>query len=220
LGLNKLNLNPEISDSLLFIFIYSNLEEDKAQIFSDNKGKSGIYCFINKINGSLYVGSAVDLRKRLRDYLSKSNLKCQILRSRSIIYRSLLKNGYENFILEILEYCEAEQCVEREDYYRKLLKPDYNICKKAGPSFGGGESEATRAIKSAPKSVLCMQHKKNAIFAQPNRQIIEVFDIETNTTTSYDSINAAAKGLGCCRGPIQYQLKALNPKPYKGRYVF
>ena len=29
------------------------------------KGKSGIYCFLNKINGNCYIGSSVDLRRRI-----------------------------------------------------------------------------------------------------------------------------------------------------------
>jgi hypothetical protein len=38
-------------------------------------------------------------------------------RSNSHIYRAILKNGYSNFELTILEYCEPEQCFEREDFY-------------------------------------------------------------------------------------------------------
>lgn len=44
-----------------------------------------------------------------------------------MIYRALLKNGYSNFQLEILEYCEPNLVLEREQYYLNLLNPDYNI---------------------------------------------------------------------------------------------
>ena len=39
------------------------------------------------------------------------------------MYRALLKYGYTNFSIEILEYCDPENCVQRENYYLNLLKP-------------------------------------------------------------------------------------------------
>lgn len=44
---------------------YSNAEEMKTEALKNNKGKSGIYRWINIINGNTYVGSAVNLKKRL-----------------------------------------------------------------------------------------------------------------------------------------------------------
>jgi group I intron endonuclease len=52
------------------------------------------------------------------------------------ICKVLLKHDLDNFSLSILEYCEPGQCLEREDYYIKLLKPEYNILQKAGSSLG------------------------------------------------------------------------------------
>lgn len=131
------------------IKIYTDLLKEKSDILAQNKGKAGIYRFINKINGSSYIGSAVDLRIRLKDYFTVSYLRHETLKQSSIIYRSLLKNGYENFSLEILEYCDPNKCIEREDYYFKFLNPDYNICKKAGSSLGRVDYEETKLKKSA-----------------------------------------------------------------------
>lgn len=44
--------------------------EDRKTIFRDNKGKSGIYRFVNLRNGKTYIGSSVDLTRRFRDYFS------------------------------------------------------------------------------------------------------------------------------------------------------
>lgn len=41
-----------------------------------------------------------------------------------------------NFSLEIVEYCEPEQCLEREDFSITYFKPEYNILLKAGSSKG------------------------------------------------------------------------------------
>jgi group I intron endonuclease len=90
------------------------------------------------------VGSAVDLSRRLRDYFSRKFLEKEILKNSSIIYRALLKYGYESFSLEILEYCDKVSVINKEQYYIDLLKPEYNLCLKAGSSLGRVTREETR----------------------------------------------------------------------------
>jgi group I intron endonuclease len=68
------------------------------------------------------------------------------------ICKALLKYGYSNFSLEILEYCDKEKCLEREDYYQTKLNPEYNIAKKAGAPFAGRKhSDETKQIMSDAK---------------------------------------------------------------------
>jgi len=50
------------------------------------------------------------------------------------IARALVKYGYSGFKLEILEYCEPELAIVKEQYYIDLIKPEYNILKTAGSS--------------------------------------------------------------------------------------
>lgn len=125
--------------------VYHNLPLKKKAIFRDTKGKSGIYRWNNLITGMSYVGSAVDLSRRLRDYFSLKFLEKEILKNNSIIYRALLKYGYENFSLEIIEYCDKISVINKEQYYIDLLKPEYNLCFKAGSSLGRVTREETRA---------------------------------------------------------------------------
>ena len=81
------------------------------------------------------------------------------LKNNSIIYRALLKNGYSNFRLEILEYHpllfpyprgimgkwkEKDIIIERENYYFDVLKPTYNICLVAGSSLGRVTKDSSR----------------------------------------------------------------------------
>ena len=54
----------------------------------------------------------------------------------SYIYNALLKEGYSGFRLDILEYCDKEKVIEREQYYIDLMKPEYNILRVAGSSLG------------------------------------------------------------------------------------
>lgn len=62
-----------------------------------------------------------------------------------VICRALLKYGYSKFSLEILEYCDPENCVEREQYYLDLFPSNYNSLSKAGSSLGFKHSEDTLA---------------------------------------------------------------------------
>lgn len=41
----------------------------------------------------------------------------------SAIYRALLKYGNSGFRFDILEYCDPNVLIEREQYYLYLLKP-------------------------------------------------------------------------------------------------
>ena len=61
------------------------------------------------------------------------------------MFFSLIHTEYfDNFKLEILEYCEkGANPVNREQYYLDLLKPEYNILNQAGSLLGFKHSEET-----------------------------------------------------------------------------
>ncbi len=50
-----------------------------------------------------------------------------LAKSNSSIDRALLKYGFSNFRLEILEYCELKDVLKREQHYLDISKPQYNI---------------------------------------------------------------------------------------------
>jgi NUMOD1 domain len=51
-------------------------------------------------------------------------------------------------------------------------------------------------------------------------QQIEVFDKNTNSRITYDSIAEAARALNIKKGVIDMFLVRNQVKPYKGRYIF
>ena len=67
------------------------------------------------------------------------------------IDRALLKHGYSNFTLEIIEYCEPSDVIDREQFYLDLLCPEYNVLKTAGSSWGFKHSEETKQKMSEAK---------------------------------------------------------------------
>lgn len=64
-----------------------------------------------------------------------------------VISKALLRYKYSKFRLEILEYCIAEKCREREQHYLNLLKPEYNILKVAGSLLGFKHPETSKIFK-------------------------------------------------------------------------
>ena len=114
------------------IIVYSNADEDKLSIFADNRNKSGIYRWINKKNDNTYIGSSVNIRVRMYTYFSLRSLA----KSNRPIDRAILKYGFFNFRLEILEYGDKNNILTREQYYMNIFKPQYNIAEIAGSTLG------------------------------------------------------------------------------------
>jgi hypothetical protein len=106
------------------VAIYSDVELQKASILAENKGRSGIYLWINKVNGKCYVGSSVDLGTRFINYFNRSYLMDLV--DVMLIYKALLAHGFYNFTLEILEICAPDKNIRREQYYLDKFKPEYN----------------------------------------------------------------------------------------------
>jgi len=79
------------------------------------KIKINLVFIVELTTGHFYLGSSIDLGRRFSHYFSRGFLKNS--KHKSIIYNSLLKNGYSNFSLEIIEYCDKESCIERENFF-------------------------------------------------------------------------------------------------------
>ena len=147
--LDKLRINSIACKS------YLNADTQKESIMKDNRRKSGIYKWTNKLNGKVYIGSSVNLSKRLSNYYNYNNLiKFQ---QNMLIHKALLKNGYSNFSLDILEYCEPSDVIEREQYYIYKLNPEYNLHRTAGSPFGYKHTEDTLA--KFKNRVMTAKHK-------------------------------------------------------------
>lgn len=106
---------------------YTNIEADKDRLLKENYDKAGIYMITNKVTKKKYIGYSIELRGRFFSYFSKRFLEAN--KGSSLIYRSLLKFGFENFSLTILEYCSIEDLQIRKQYFIDVFKPSLNIRK-------------------------------------------------------------------------------------------
>jgi group I intron endonuclease len=109
---------------------------------------SGIYEIVNLRNGKRYVGSAVHIKQRWREHrkgLRRGDHANIHLR------RAWAKDGEADFAFRVIELCEPERLIEREQAHMDA-GCDYNICPTAGSTLGRLHSEETRR-KIAAKAV-------------------------------------------------------------------
>jgi len=154
--------------SVIPVVCYKNADALKKEVVRDNRRKSGVYRWINNINGKEYVGSSTDLLSRFYSYYSLKYLEQQ---STSLICKALLKYGHSAFTLEILEYCRADELVVREQFYLDLLDPEYNILKHAYSLLGFKHSEENLAKFKLKK--ISLEHKNILSLVHSNKEVSE-----------------------------------------------
>jgi group I intron endonuclease len=145
-GLPKFNLNPVVS--------FNNSEEQKETILKTCKGKSFVYRWVNKTNGKDYLGSTSNAKSRLSSYYDLKTLSIINMP----IYKAILKYGHSNFIFEIVEFCEPEDAVQREQHYLDLFDFDYNVLENANSLLGFKHSADTLAQMKGRQNALGFNH--------------------------------------------------------------
>jgi group I intron endonuclease len=103
--------------------------------------RSGIYEIVNTVNGNRYVGSARCFRTRWNGH--RAALKKGAHHSR-YLQAAWTKYGAHVFVFQIIEFCEPEQLIPREQAEIDATCPAYNICRKAGSTLGRLHSAETR----------------------------------------------------------------------------
>lgn len=222
------------------IFVYDNADLLKLQCITDNKGKSGVYRWTNKVNGKVYIDSSVDLGKRLGKYYNLSYISSNNM----LISKALIKYGYGSFSLDILEYSSRSNVLLREQYYLDLLKPEYNILNIAGSILGYIHTENTLAkmresrlnwteeqktkiinhlkIHNASSDQVDKSRQRLIEYNKSKGVQVEIIDTRTNEISSYTSFREAANAIGCVHRTIllaERRQKEGSSKLIKNRYL-
>ena len=121
---------------------------------------SGIYTITNKDNLKIYVGSAVSLYARSIHHI---NALKRGTHGSHHLQRAFNLYGADCFHFTVLEYCEKDKLIEREQFYIDTLHPEYNISPTAGSQLGIKRSEETKkkmSIAQKGKVITTEQRKK------------------------------------------------------------
>jgi group I intron endonuclease len=218
--------------------LYINALTEKDDLFDENKDKSGIYIWTNKLNGKRYIGSAIDLgdRKsgRLNKYYRPSYLASDVLGS-SAIRSAIIKYNHKNFMVGILEYCSKTELSEREQYYIDKLSPEYNILKVAYSSFGYKHTmEAINKMKGLRINFSPSESHREAIrLANLGKVVLEETRLRISKSLSkevyvyspnkellhiYPTVTIAKKELHISTDTIKKY--CVNKKVYNIKYIF
>ena len=114
-------------------YYFANTNSNKVVSFHSLNNTPGIYMITNKTRKKFYIGMSTDLKKRFYYYLDENSLN----RNRATrISKALLKYGLDKFSIAILEFTEIKETSvdslnshlrEREDFFIRVFKPQYNI---------------------------------------------------------------------------------------------
>lgn len=111
--------------------------------------KIGIYKITSPSN-RIYIGQSIDIEKRFYLYSIHSCSKQKRL------YNSLLKHGFSNHKIEILELCDVLKLNERERYYQEF----YDVLSKNGLNcVYQCTNEKKRVISQEMKSKISLKNK-------------------------------------------------------------
>ena len=106
----------------------------------------GIYKITNVVNNKCYIGSSVRITERWYDHKTRLNAN----KHHSIkLQRSFNKYGSNNFVYEIIEECDIDNLLIKEQYYIDLYntyKNGYNSVPKSGNNLGMKHSDETKEI--------------------------------------------------------------------------
>lgn len=188
----------------------------------------------HKESNKKYIGSAVCLSKRLKQYYSPSKLK----RADNYISRALLKYGYSAFSLSILEFVpikdlsleETRQLIlSFEQKFINSLEPEFNILKVAGSLLGYKHTQEsltkisfnrlgkTHSIETVNKMKIALKGENNPM---SKSVFIYSFDLETKNITLHESFNTcidAAKYFDCSTRTLRRYLD--KDKLYKNQWI-
>lgn len=124
--LHKHNLSPRA------IFEDLDKESTRKLIRSFLKSVTGVYIIVNKLNGKMYVGSAIQGQMYIRFYKHLISGKG----GSKLVFAAVTKYGLNHFAFLVADTLNVntennQDLLAREDLYLSKLKPAYNVAKYA-----------------------------------------------------------------------------------------
>lgn len=121
----------------------------------------GIYKILNLITHKIYIGSTISFKERRKNHfkLLRNNKHVNIY-----LQRAFNKYNKENFIFHVIEYCNEEDLLNREQYWLDFYNSfnrdfGYNINPRADRSIMSEETKEKIRLSKIGKK-LTEEHKK------------------------------------------------------------
>lgn len=179
--------------------------------------KSGIYKITNLVNDKSYIGSSINIYNRKHTHSTKLKNNNH---SNKHLQAAYIKYGSDEFIFEVLEYCEKDKLVERENYYINLIKPEYNTRIEAENNLGLACSENTKSLIS---QTLKEKYNKGEIkaYSQTHKQKeVEQYEMNGKYVTTYKSPKEAELTLGMSAGDVSKAVKETSSHRYNYQWKY
>ena len=111
--------HPDIISKLVWQeYVKPYLEETFKRI--EIKPEPGIYKLTSLVNNKCYIGKSTDVKKRIADHF-KSTVGIKSIADQAV-HHAILKEGFWNWTIEVITYCDKDQLSELEKYYIGFFK--------------------------------------------------------------------------------------------------
>lgn len=165
----------------------------------------GIYKITNKINGKIYIGSSIDIKRRWKEHKRQLDLN---IHKNKYMQNSWLKYGEENFKFEVIENVYfKDKLIEREQFYVDFYKSynrgnGYNVAVIVdAPMNHRKHSDKSKKIMREKKlgtkwSKSQKENKSKQVKGKPlikNRKKVYQYKLNGEFIKLWDSISIAAK---------------------------
>ena len=122
--------HPDIISKLVWAeYVKPNLDNTFKRI--EIKSEPGIYKLTSLENGMSYIGKSTDVKKRIADHF-KSSIGIRSIADQAV-HHAILKEGFWNWSIEIIRYCDKEELNDLEKYYIEFFKTqDFGYNKTGG----------------------------------------------------------------------------------------
>lgn len=165
-------------------------------------GKSGVYVIKNSLDSRIYVGSSLDMYSRLQTH--KKKLK-NLNHPNQKLNNFCKKYGYDKFIFDVLEFCDKEFLLEKEQFYMDKFESYYN---------GFNISKTSIYPYKDLTEVQIQERREN--FAKKMGVCFYMYDLNFNET-KYNSLKECERKTKISSSKLS---ECLNKKSFHKKYVF
>lgn len=132
---------------------------------------TGIYAIRNEVNGKMYIGSAIDISRRLATHFYRLRTNKHPSKHLQAAFN---KYGEDAFERSTLEECAPEKLLEREQHWIDTLKPAYNKRALVNNNFGlTGSEKQRRAVSEVGRRAETLERlseANKAAWADPEKR--------------------------------------------------